>query len=144
MPQGKSTSLADVRLPEEGKAFIVMLIPAAKGYQAVVMAANDPKFKPGDVYFYNHANKPVLGYVGTSKFTLAPGKGKSLRPAGAHKEGFYDVGFGVKEKEGNRAISTTRWPVEERIRSYVFFFVNPTSKRLDFRAVDEFVPPDAP
>ena len=144
VPQGKTASLANVTLPEDGKDFIVMLVPAAKGYQPVVMASNDPNFKPGDVYFYNHANKPVLGYVGSAKFTLSPGKGKTLRPTGARAEGFYDVGFGVKEKEGNRALSTTRWPVEKQIRSYVFFFVNPSTKRLDFRAVDEFVPPDNP
>jgi hypothetical protein len=144
VPQGKTTSLVDVALPEDGKNFIVMLVPASKGYQAIVIADNDPNFKPGDVYFYNHANKSVLGYVGTAKFTLAPGKGMTLRPKGARAEGFYDVGFGVKEKEGNRAISTSRWPVEEQIRSYVFFFVNPSTQRLDFRAVDEFVPPKEP
>ena len=144
VPQGKTTSLIDVALPEDGKNFIVMLVPASKGYKAIIMADNDPNFKPGDVYFYNHANKSVLGYVGTAKFTLAPSKGMTLRPKGARAEGFYDVGFGVKEKEGNRAISTTRWPVEEQIRSYVFFFVNPSTQRLDFRAVDEFVPPKEP
>ncbi len=144
VPQGKTSSLVNITLPEEGKNFIAMLVPAAKDYQAIVMADNDPNFKPGDVYFYNHANKPVLGYVGTAKFTLAPRKGTTLRPKGAREEGFYDVGFGVKEKEGNRAISTTRWPVEKQIRSYVFFFVNPSTQRLDFRAVDEFVPPEEP
>lgn len=144
VPEGKNTSIANVILPEDGKNFIVMLVPASIGYQAIVMTESDPNFRPGDVYFYNHATKPVLGYVGTAKFTLAPGKGKTLRPKGAREEGFYDVGFGVKEKDGNRALSTTRWPVEEQIRSYVFFFVNPSTKRLDFRAVDEFVPPDEP
>jgi len=143
-PAGKSTSLATVTLPAEGSDFIVMLIPGDKGFHPVVIPAKDPTFRPGDVYFFNNADKTVLGYVGSAKFSLEPGKGRSLRPAGARREGFYDVGFGVKEKEGNRALSTTRWPVEENMRSYVFFFVNPTTKRPDFRAVDEFVPPDKP
>ncbi|PAW75755.1 MAG: hypothetical protein B9S38_00585 [Verrucomicrobiia bacterium Tous-C4TDCM] len=144
-PEAKDLSIADVTLPDAGKSFIVLLIPAvAGGYQPVVISAEDPDFKPGDVYFYNHADKPVLGYVGTSKFILAPAKGQTLRPAGAKPEKYYDVGFGVREKEGDRALSTTRWPVDDKIRSYVFFFVNPGTKRLDFRAVDEFVPPEKP
>jgi hypothetical protein len=123
----------------------VLLIPATTGgYKPVVISSGDPSFKPGDVYFYNHADKPVLGYVGTAKFILEPAKGQTLRPAGAKPEKYYDVGFGVREKEGDRALSTTRWPVDDKIRSYVFFFVNPGTKRLDFRAVDEFVPPEKP
>jgi len=139
---GKDVALATVTLPESGKSFIVLLIPAATGYKPVVIAAEDPSFKPGDVYFYNHGDKPVLGYVGTATFVLPPGKGQTLTPKGAKPEKYYDVGFGVREKEGDRPLSTTRWPVDEKIRSYVFFFVNPTTKRLDFRAVDEFVSPE--
>ena len=139
---GKDVALANVTLPENGKSFIVLLVPAAAGYKPVVIAAEDPAFKPGDVYFYNHGDKPVLGYVGTATFVLPPGKGQTLTPKGAKEGKFYDVGFGVREKEGDRALSTTRWPVDDKIRSYVFFFVNPSTKRLDFRAVDEFVEPE--
>lgn len=140
--ESKGVSLAKVILPDAGKAFIVLLVPDLKsGYKSVVVPANDRSFKPGDVYFYNHCNRTILGYVGTAKFILAPGKGESLRPKGAKPEGYYDVGFGVREKEGDRALSQTRWPVDERSRSYVFFFVDPKTKRLNFRAVDEFVPP---
>lgn len=144
-PSSKDVSLADVTLPESGKSFIILLIPSpSAGYKPVVISAGDPKFRPGDVYFYNHANKPVLGYVGTAKFILEPGKGQPLTPKGAKEGKYYDVGFGVREKEGDRALSTTRWPVDDKIRSYVFFFINPSTKRLDFRAVDEFVPPEKP
>lgn len=138
-------SLSTITLPESGKSFIALMIPAPKGgYVPVVLRADDPGFRPGDVYFYNHAGKTVLGYVGTAKFILAPAKGQVLRPAGAKAENYYDVGFGVREKEGDRALSTTRWPVDNRSRSYVFFFDNPVTKRVDFRAVDEFVPPATP
>jgi hypothetical protein len=141
---GKEAPLAAVTLPESGKAFIVLLIPAQAGYKPVVVPSDDPSFKPGDVYFYNHSDKPVLGYVGTAKFILQPTTGQTLRPTGAKPENYYDVGFGVREKEGDRALSTTRWPVDPQQRSYVFFFLNPKNNRLDFRAVDEFVPPEKP
>jgi hypothetical protein len=143
---GLNASLATVTLPEEGNQFIVLLVPAKEGgFKPVVIAAKANDFRPGDVYFYNHADKTVLGFVGTSTFTLEPGKGKSLRPDGAKGDGlYYDVGLGVREKEGDRTLSKARWPVQKQMRMYVFFYINPTNGRLDFRAVDEFVEPDAP
>lgn len=140
----KSLALAAVSLPDQGKSFIVLLVPVpAGGYKPVVLRADDPSFKPGDTYFYNHSDKTVLGFVGTAKFTLDPGKGQSLHPEGARPEKFYDVGFGVKEKDGKQtALSSTRWPVDPNLRSYVFFFTNSQTKRVDFRAVDEFVDPE--
>lgn len=144
-PADKEIALATVTLPDNGKAFNVLLVPSAKGgYEPIVIPAGDPSFKPGDVYFYNHADKPVLGFVGTAKFILAPSKGQILRPEGAREDGHYNVGFGVREKEGDRTLSKSRWPVDDKIRSYVFFFVNPNTKRVDFRAVDEFVAPEKP
>jgi hypothetical protein len=141
----KNATMAKIALPEQGKAFIILLIPSKEGgYQPIVIASEDPAFRPGDVYFYNHADKPILGYVGTSKFILQPSSSQIIRPAGAREENaFYDVGFGVREKEGDRALSATRWPVDNKTRSYVLFFVNPTTNRIDFRAVDEFVPADS-
>jgi hypothetical protein len=140
----KNVDLVKIQLPEAGKAFIVLLIPAETGYTAVVISASDPAFQPGDVYFYNHSDKPVLGYVGTAKFVLAPKKGQTLRPAGPKPGNYYDVGFGVREKEGDRPLSTSRWPVDNKVRSYVFFFINPRTQRVDFRAVDEFVEAEKP
>jgi hypothetical protein len=144
-PVGKDIPLATVTLPAEGKAFNVLLVPSAKGgYEPVVIPAGDPSFKPGDVYFYNHSDKTVLGFVGKATFTLAPSQGRILRPEGARDDGHYDVGFGVREKEGDRTLSKSRWPVDTTSRSYAFFFMNPKTKRVDFRVVDEFVPVEKP
>lgn len=140
----RNVPLASITLPEKGNSFIVLLIPSAKtGYDPVVMSAEDPNFRPGDIYFYNNSDKTVLGYVGTSKFTLAPKKGEVLRPTGANEEGhYYSVGLGVREAEGDRPLSTARWPVQKRMRMYVFFFTNPKTGTPDFRAVDEYVEPE--
>lgn len=141
----KNVSLATVTLPDDGKSFIVLLVPSPKGgYSPVVMNAGDPSFKPGDIYFHNHADKTVLGYVGSAKFTLAPAQGTILRPQGARAEKFYDVGLGVREAEGDRVLCTTRWPEDDQSRFYVFFYLNPNTNRVAYRAVDEFVPPVVP
>ncbi|MEO5713737.1 MAG: hypothetical protein ABIT37_09645 [Luteolibacter sp.] len=134
--------LATIVLPEDGKAFVVILVPAKEGgFKPIVIRSDDTGFRQGDVYFYNHCPKLVLGYVGTAKFSLEPAKGLVLHPGGARSENFYDVGFGVREEKGDRILSNTRWPVDDKVRSYVFFFVNPVTGRIDFRAVEEFIPP---
>lgn len=143
----RNVSVATVTLPEQGDSFIVLLVPSADGgYKPIVISAKDANFKPGDIYFYNHADKTVLGYVGTSKFILEPAKGKTVRPQGpsGDEKNYYEVGLGVREKEGDRTLSTARWPVQKDMRMYVFFYLNPKSQRLDFRAVDEFVDPEIP
>lgn len=138
----KNVSLAKISLPEPATSFIVILVPASKGgYSPVILPADNPNFKAGDVYFYNHADKTVLGYIGTSKFSLAPSKGTTVRPAGpkGDENKYYDVGLGFRDTDGDRPLSLARWPVQNGIRMYVFFYVNPTNQRIDFRAVDEFI-----
>jgi len=134
-------TLTTVTLPEEGKSFVVLLLPTAKKfYTPVVMPFDNPNFKAGDIYLHNNANKTVLGVVGTSKFSLKPRLGTVLHPKGARKERFYDVRLGVKETDGNRVLSMTRWPKSIHMRYYVFFYTDPKTKSVTFRAVDEFVP----
>lgn len=140
----KNISLATITLPEEGDSFIALLITSPKGgYTPVVMRYDDPKFRPGDIYFHNLADKTVVGFVGTAKFQLPAGGGTILTPKGARNEKFYDVGLGVRETDGDRVLATTRWPEDNQVRNYVFFFVDPGTNRIAFRAVDEFVPPPA-
>ena len=141
----KNVSLTNIALPEAGDSFIVLLFPANEGgYKHVVISDNNPEFKPGDIYFYNQADKTVMGFVGSATFTLDPAKGRTLRPTNPSGDGaYYDVGLGVREKEGDKPLSIARWPVQNGIRMYVFFYINPRSGKLDFRAVDEFVEPGA-
>jgi hypothetical protein len=146
MMSGGKVALAKVQLPEEGDLFIVVLVPAVEGgFKPVVIPSDEPGFKPGDSFIYNHATRDVMGFVGTAKFRLKPGEGTYLRPAGDKGGVYYDVAFGFEaENKENRVLSKTRWPVENHLRSYVFFFINPTTRDIDFRAVDEFVPQEEP
>ncbi len=141
----KGASLATVKLPEEGKDFICLLLlnPGKPGFSPVVLPANDPGFRAGDVRFFNLANKPVLGFLGSAKFELNPGKSTVVTPRGG-EERFYRVGLGVKEAEGNRMIKTMKWPKSVQTRYYVFFYVEPVKGRITYRAVDEFVEPPKP
>lgn len=137
-------TLCSIRLPEKGASFVAILIPDPKGgYRSLVIRSDDPDFRPGDICFYNHTDQTILGFVGSVNFSLDSSSHKVLRPTGARAENFYDVGFGIRKEDQDRVLSTTRWPVDPMIRSYVFFYLNPATNRLDYRAVDEFVEPKA-
>jgi len=137
--------LSNVRLPKTGKSFVVILIPSSeKNYSSIVVPYNNPKFKAGDVFFYNKAKDTVVGRVGANKFSVTPGKSIYFRPE-IQDDGkrYHDVGIGVKFETGSRVISTTRWPKSNNTRYYVFFYVNPKNDRITYRAVDEFLEPPA-
>ncbi len=137
--------LSNVRLPETGKSFVVILIPSAKkNYTSIVVPYNNPKFKAGDIFFYNNAKDTVVGRVGANKFSVTPGKSIYFRPE-IQDDGkrYHDVGIGVKFETGSRVISTTRWPKSKNTRYYVFFYMNPKNDRITYRAVDEFLEPPA-
>jgi hypothetical protein len=132
-------SLAKVVLPEAGDSFLVLLLATEKTFQPVVLAADGKTFKAGDVYFHNSSAKTVIGKVGTAEFTLEPGKGSVVTPAGALPEKLYEVSFKVRDEKRERVLSETRWPVDPQLRTYVFFFNKPGTDRVDYRAVEEFV-----
>jgi hypothetical protein len=136
--------LGRVTLPDAGDQFIVLLLPhPEKGFRSVVLRADQPGFRAGDCYLHNDTESRIVGYIGDKRFQFKPGEGGSVRPIEKVGRGFHDVGFGVDvEADGGiRALSMTRWPIDSQIRSYVFFFVNARTGRIDYRAVDEFISP---
>ena len=145
-PERQAELLAEVRLPETGNDFVVLLVPGEDSpYEAVVIPYRGQGFRPGDYYLHNVSGLPVLGRVGATEFVIAPRSGRVVRPTGARDERFYDVLLGVREGNASRAISQSRWPVATHTRTYVFFFDDPVRRDVGFRAVDEFVPEaDAP
>jgi hypothetical protein len=136
----RNESIATVKLPEEGNSFVVLLLTSAEGgYSPLVMPFDNPNFRGGDIYFYNNANKTVLGFIGKTKFSLTPGKGTTVTPSGLENNRYYHVTLGIREAEGNRVIKSMKWPSSKTVRNYVFFYVDPKRKRITYRAVDEFV-----
>ena len=138
----KAVKLAAITLPAEGNDFIILLVPAQKGgFEPIVIPNDGVSFRPGDFYVHNVSQQTVVGKVGTTNFSIRKRTGSVVRPKGARENRFYDVLIGVREKKGSRVISSSRWPVQKQMRTYVFFFDDPKRGSVDFRAVDEFVPP---
>ncbi|MEO5917703.1 MAG: hypothetical protein ABIS50_25960 [Luteolibacter sp.] len=140
----KEVSLCTIALPEQGNSFAVILVTAKPaGYKAIVVRTDDPTFKAGDVFFINRSEKTVLGKLGTSPLILKPGETEKSRPTGAIDNTYYDIAFATREESGDKLLSSSRWPIDNQLRSYLFFFTNAQGKTT-FRAVDEYLIPAAP
>lgn len=137
----KEIPLCSFTLPEIGKAFAVVLVTAKPaGFKPIVVRTDDPAFKAGDVFFINRSEKTVLGKLGNTPLVLKPGETNKTRPSSAVDDTYYDIAFATREESGDKLISTSRWPVDINLRSYIFFFTNAKGKTT-FRSVDEYMTP---
>ncbi len=134
------TAKVPIVLPGAGSSYIVILIVDPKeGLIPVVLPGDTPSFGRGSVYMRNITSRRIVGKVGSQKFSIAPGSGEIVKPAGADR-GLYDVLIGAVEEKEIRPLSTTRWPENNTQRSYLIFYENPVTKWIEFRAIDEFLP----
>ena len=139
----KEIPLCTITLPEAGSSFAVILVTAKPaGYQPIVVRTDDPGFKAGDVFFINRSDKVVLGKLGTTPLVLKPGETAKSRPTGAVDNTYYDIAFATREEKGDKLLSSSRWPMDNNLRSYLFFFTN-AKGRTTFRAGDEYLEPAA-
>lgn len=139
----KEIPLCTITLPDTGKAFAIILVAAKPaGYKPIVVRTDDPTFKSGDVFFINRSVKTVLGKLGTTPLILKPGEALKSRPAGAKENAYYDVTFATRDETGDKLISSTRWPIDQLLRSYLIFFTSANGK-TSYRAVDEYMTPPA-
>ncbi|MES2923822.1 MAG: hypothetical protein V4819_19870 [Verrucomicrobiota bacterium] len=140
----KAIPLCTITLPEVGSEFAVVLVTTKPaGFKPIVVRTDDPSFKAGDVLFINLTEKTVLGKLGTTPLVLKPGETAKSRPSGAIDNTYYDIAFATREETGDKLLSSSRWPIDNMLRSYLFFFTN-AQGRTTFRAVDEYLTPPAP
>lgn len=135
----KDIALCPITLPEEGKSFAIVLVTAKPaGFKPIVVRTDDPAFKPGDVFFINRSEKTILGKLGTTPLILKTGETAKSRPTGAVENTYFDIAFATRDETGDKVISSSRWPIDNDLRSYLFFFTN-AQGRTTFRAVDEYL-----
>jgi hypothetical protein len=137
----KGIPLCQITLPDQGKTFAVVLVTAKpSGYSPIIVRTDDPDFGAGDFYFINRSDQTVLGKLGETPLVLQTGSSAKSRPSQPVDNAYYNIAFAIREPSGDRLIRSTRWPIGNHSRSYIFFF-NDRDGNVTFRAVDEFLPP---
>ncbi len=133
------TPLCTIALPAEGKSFAVLLAPEKPaGYVPFFVRLDDDSFKPGDVFFINRSPKTVVLKLGGNELVLEAGKSVKSRPTNPVDNNYYDIIISERDAAGDKIITSSRWPVDDKLRSYVFFSTNARG-RTTYRAVDEYL-----
>lgn len=135
---GTDAPLCAITLPDQGKSFAVLLAPEKPtGYIPFVVRLDDNSFKPGDLFFINRSAKTVVLKLGGSELILEAGKTVKSHPTDPVDNAYF-VTISERDASGDKLITSSRWPVDEHLRSYVFFSTNAKGKTT-YRAVDEYL-----
>lgn len=130
------TNLCTVTLPDTGKSFTVLLVLEKAGtYTPFVVRTDDPAFKAGDIFFVNHTAKSIAMKLGGTELVIEPEKTAKAHPT-KPVENSYVIVISERNETGDKVISSTRWPTDANLRSYIFLTTN-ASGRTIYRAVDE-------
>jgi hypothetical protein len=140
-PVGNDEPLATITLPSAGKSFAVLLCPEKPaGFTSFVVRTDDPAFKAGDVFLINGTTKTLAVKLGGTELVLDAGKASTSRPTQPVDGAYFEIDIHTREDTGDKPVTSSRWPVDTHLRSYVFFSTNARGK-INYRAVDEFVEP---
>ncbi len=132
-------SLATVKLPETGKRFLVILLPDKdQTLRPIVVRADDPAFRPGQIMILNFAREILAADLGGEKLTFQPGSRTIFRPQRKNDLANYQVRF-YQAKEGKpKVFAASLWPYFDAKRAFVFLYMDPASDTPAFRSIDEF------
>jgi hypothetical protein len=133
-------SLATIKLPEEGKRFLVIVFPgnAADTLRTLVVRADDPAFRPGQVMIINLAKQVLAADLGGEKLRFEPGSQTIFRPRRKDDLANYQVRF-YQDKEGRaKLFAANLWPYFDNKRAFVFLHADPATGSPTYRSIDEF------
>jgi len=97
------------------------------------------EFSGGSYLFINASKMQVGGIIGDKKFELGPGQRNLLKPAASHAGGGCQVTLSYKKEEKWKIFYDTRWVVNVRYRSLIFFYQDPDSGGLVVSPIVDFL-----
>ena len=134
---GNDVPLSDITLPDQGRAFAVLLAPKEPdGWTPRVVRLDDDSFKPGDYHFVNLSKETLVLKLGDTEVVLGAGESVKSRPSGPVGSGFCNITMSTRSGSGDKVFASTRWLLANPQRGYVIFTARSNGK-ITYRAVDE-------
>ena len=138
---GAFRPLLRVDLPDNGDAFLILLVPAGTGekLEPRIVRADDPDFAAGEMQFFNLGESPVGWDMAGERGLLPPGERRRVRtPEPVEGRRSFPVGFFQRGDNGElRPFSETRWVPAPGVRTFVFFAQDPETRRFRYRMIEE-------
>ena len=131
--------LVKLPLPNSGRRFIGILLPdAGKKLRCIIINADDPGFRPGNVMILNLAPETIAAELGDEKLLFRSGSRTIFKPTRKDDLANYQVAF-YHSKDGKaKRFAASLWPYFDKKRAFVFLFIDPENGRPTYRSIDEF------
>lgn len=120
--------------------FLFIITPAATGFTASAIPIPPAEFKGGDTLLVNAAQMEIAVRPGTGRsVNVASGASGILALPGDFKEPMMPVRIFERADPSEQwtIAQSTRWAVDHRFRSYLFFYQTPGQQRLRMHGVTE-------
>ena len=139
-PEGQNpfSALVGLKLPDQGRRFLVILFPSPGGLKTTVMRADDPEFQRGDIKIFNLSPQTLAGDLGGDRLQFAPGSTTVFHPKRKGEAPTYQVSFYYRPESTVKLFAANMWPYFNHKRAFVFLYVDPATSRPTYRSVDEF------
>lgn len=99
-------------------------------------------FSGGSFLFVNASQLTIGGTIGDKNFALKPGQRNLLNPAPTHEGGGCQVTLSYQKDENDtkgKKFYDTRWSVNAKYRTLVFFYQDPETKSLGVAPIVNFL-----
>ncbi|MEX1113996.1 MAG: hypothetical protein WEB53_02025 [Akkermansiaceae bacterium] len=131
--------LSSIALPDQGASFAVLLVPQEpSGFLPIVVRLDDESFKPGEYCFINGSDKTVVVKLGGTEVVVDAGNAVKAHPTEPVHNHHYNVTMSARSDSGDKLFASTRWPLNNAVRSYIMLLSKPGGK-INYRSVDESV-----
>jgi hypothetical protein len=110
----------------------------ADGLDLVALDEGDNGFGGGRFLFMNACKVPVAGELEESTFVLRPGQHRIIKPETKDGTRSAHAMFYFRKDKEVRPFFSSRWPVNPRARSMVFFYHDPENRRIRMHTVRDF------
>jgi hypothetical protein len=109
------------------------------GFVVIPLDGDLEKFSGGSYLFINASKLPVGGIIGDKKFALKPSQRSLLQPAATHAGGGCQVTLSYEYNDKWELFYDTRWSVNKRYRSLIFFYQDPETGSLGVAPIVDFL-----
>jgi hypothetical protein len=125
------------------KKQIILLIRKGEknsdGFVVLPLNGQLDEFAGGNYLLINASKMQVGGIIGNKKFTLKPGQKDLLKPKASHTAGGCQVTLSYLRDDKWKVFYDTRWVVNVRYRSLIFFYQDPESGSLGVAPIMDFL-----
>lgn len=143
-PEGKAIFVEYGRTmaPASPQQMLLLIRKGAKnsdGFDLIALDERKDGFGFGEFLFLNIATVDIAGTVGEEKFVVKPNKHMILKPkTNGEKQTAHAIFYFRKDDEA-RPFFSSRWPVNARARSMIFFYHDPETRNLRMHTVRDFL-----